>query len=145
MILIDMILIDMILIDMILIDFSKLKIDQELMTNDPKKDTQEQLLVQLNTFLSIVEKLMFQHLHRSNKKLTKKSQRFSSSFLTNLERLVQLTCMHMVKLKAGNERSVDLWIENIYSLAPSISNSDFFSIIDKLYILNTLSKSKSIG
>ena len=84
-------------------------LDQELMTNDPKKHTQEQLLVQLNTFLSILEKLMFQYLHRTNKKLTKKSARFSLTFLTNLERLVQLTCHHMTQLKSAHvvERSVE--------------------------------------
>ena len=84
-------------------------LDQDLMKNDPKKKTQHQLLDQLDIFLAILEKLMFQHIHRANKKLTKKSQRFSSTFLTNLEKLVKRVCHLMAQIKSAGlaERCVD--------------------------------------
>ena len=79
------------------------------MTNDPKKQQQEQFFIQMKTFLTILEKLMFQHLHGKNMKVVKKSARFTSDFLTNLERLVQLTVNHIARIKSLNftERSVD--------------------------------------
>ena len=76
-------------------------LDQDLMMNVPKKKTQIQLLDELEIFLQILEKLMFQHLHRTNRKMTKRSKRFPLEFLTNLERLVQVVCRHMGLLRSS--------------------------------------------
>lgn len=83
--------------------------DQDLMSNDPRKQRQEQLLIYLDIFLKIQAKLMFQRIHRNQRKVRKKSEIFNSSFLTNLERFANKTCDHMNKLKNYSpwERSVD--------------------------------------